>query len=96
MNPWTPIKEALPLKQLGKLGEESGELSSAVSRCIIQGVDELEPVTGKSNRLWLMEEIADVLASIDRVVVGQQLDTEFILNRAAMKRERLILWEGML
>lgn len=96
MNPWKPISDPLALKQLGKLGEESGELCSAVNRCIIQGVDQSEPVAGKPNKLWLEEEIADVLASINRVVVGQKLDLEFIMARAAMKGDKLVLWENML
>ena len=46
-NPWHPITDKVDLKYLGKLGEELNECGSAVSRCIIQGVDEREPVTGK-------------------------------------------------
>jgi hypothetical protein len=96
LNPWKPISNPLHLKQLGKLGEEASELCTVVSRCIIQGVDQSEPVTGKPNKLWLEEELADVLASIDRVMEGQNLDSEFILKRADMKRLRLIQWENML
>lgn len=52
------------VKILGKLLEELGELQSAAARCLIQGMDEREPVTGKQNRLWLQEELADVDAGI--------------------------------
>ncbi len=96
MNPWMPIKNPLELKQLGKLGEEASELGSAVCRCIIQGVNEQEPVTGKFNKVWLEEEIADVIASMNRVIKGQKLDLEFIMSRAAIKEARLVEWEGML
>jgi hypothetical protein len=63
LNPWRPMTRPIDLKHLGKLGEESNELGAAISRCIIQGIDEREPVTGKPNRQWLAEEIADVLAN---------------------------------
>lgn len=39
-NPWKPTKDIKEIKILGKLGEETGELSSAASRCIIQGIKE--------------------------------------------------------
>lgn len=64
ISPWHPIKDAVDLKHLGKLAEESNELGSAIARCIIQGVDECHPVTGKSNRSWLEDEMADVIAGI--------------------------------
>ena len=64
MNPWVPMTRPIDLKHLGKLAEELGELQSAVARCLIQGIDEVEPVTGKVNREWLREEIADVQAGI--------------------------------
>jgi hypothetical protein len=73
-NPWHPIDDKVDLKHLGKLGEELSELAAAsskcataVCRCIIQGVDEAEPVTGKVNREWLEDEIADVQANMDLV-----------------------------
>lgn len=68
MNPWVPITDIASLKRLSKLIEELGECSAAAARCIAQGVDGKEPVTGKVNRLWLTEEIADVLALIDKSI----------------------------
>lgn len=38
--PWHPEKDAVRLKHLGKLAEELNECGAAVSRCIIQGIDE--------------------------------------------------------
>lgn len=95
MNPWHPIKDAVQLKTLGKLGEELGECSAAVSRCIIQGVEGLEPVTGKSNRQWLEEEIADVIAGISLATELFNLDEAAIRARAAKKVEQLRAWHAM-
>lgn len=95
MNPWHPMTDAVDLKCLGKLGEELGECSAAVARCIIQGVYEREPVTLKRNDTWLSEEIADVLANIDLVCVRFHLDRDWITDRADRKRAQLTLWHGM-
>lgn len=96
MNPWIPITNTKDLKFLGKLGEELGEASSAVCRCIIQGLEEKEPVTEKVNKDWLEEELADVLANIELVTEHFQLDTIKILERSSKKKERLKIWHEAL
>ena len=95
LNPWHPMTDPVDLKHLGKLGEEAGELASAVSRCIIQGIDEAEPVTGKVNKEWLEDEMADVLASMSLVEEHFQLNIERILQRADNKMEHLRKWHVM-
>lgn len=59
-NPWKAESDPVKLAVLGKLAEELGELTAAVARCIIQGVDGAHPVTGKPNIDWLFEEHIDV------------------------------------
>lgn len=95
MNPWHPIQDPVDLKHLGKLGEELGECSAAVSRCIIQGVDQTEPVTGKLNRTWLEDEIADVLGNAQLVMERFSLDAKRIRERAEDKVKRLRTWHEM-
>jgi hypothetical protein len=92
-SPWHPITNPKHLKCLGKLGEELGECSAATNRCIIQGIDEVEPVTKKQNRLWLEEEIADVLVNIDRVMETFNLDQDRIQARAERKRPLIAAWQ---
>lgn len=94
-NPWHPMTDSVDLKHLGKFAEELGECCSAVSRCIIQGIDECEPVTGKPNRKWLQDEIADVCANLDLVIERFNLDTSAIEARAAKKRAHLKSWHDM-
>lgn len=94
-NPWHPITDQVDLQHLGKLGEETSELGSAVSRCIIQGVNECEPTTGKMNRVWLEDEIGDVLANIDLVVDRFGLDLNRILQRSSRKKLHLRQWHAM-
>lgn len=96
VNPWVPMTNLLDLKHLGKLGEECGELSAAVSRCIIQGINAAEPVTGKINRAWLEDEIADVLNNMNLVLEHFDLNAEKIRARVKRKRRLLRIWHGML
>lgn len=95
MNPWNPTQNKLDLKHLGKLVEEVNELGAATARCVIQGIEECEPVTGKSNRVWLQEEIADVEANIELVKKHFKLDREFILTRVIDKMSKLFDWHRM-
>lgn len=96
VNPWRPMSAPIDLKHLGKLAEELGECGAAVARCLIQGIDEAEPVTGKVNREWLEDEIADVLANFELVGAHFGLDAERIVERAKSKIERLRAWHAML
>lgn len=96
MNPWRPLTRPIDLKHLGKLAEEMAEAGAAVARCIIQGVDEKEPVTGKPNRQWLEEELADVLANIELVARHFELSRGAIDSRARRKVLQLRTWHAML
>ena len=86
----------LDLKHLGKLGEEVDELGSAIFRCIIQGIDEAEPITGKVNRHWVEDEIADVLANIELVSKHFGLDRKRIEDRMLRKMSHLRGWHSMI
>lgn len=94
-NPWHPMKDPVDLKTLGKLAEEAGELVSAASRCMIQGIDEAEPFTKKINRDWLQDECADVLANIQLVIERFELDQDAITARVVTKCQRLREWHEM-
>ncbi|MFZ5737706.1 MAG: hypothetical protein ACOY6K_12580 [Pseudomonadota bacterium] len=94
-NPWHPITDSIDLKHLGKFAEELNECGSAVARCIIQGVNECEPVTGKRNRDWLQDEIADVIANAQLVIDHFKLDSEAIHIRAARKQAHLKAWHDL-
>ncbi|RWE37459.1 hypothetical protein [Mesorhizobium sp.] len=95
-SPWTPETDPVRLKVLGKLIEEFSEGGSAAARCIIQGVNEAEPVTGKINRVWLEDELADALANIRRTIESLGLDHERINLRAERKYAYITRWlEGL-
>ena len=94
-NPWSPMSTPLDLKVVGKLLEELGEAVSAASRCLIQGIDEVQPITHKPNRLWLEEELADVMATIGVVINHFKLDQELITKRIDTKVKHLLWWNDM-
>lgn len=96
MNPWQPMVKPIDLKHIGKLGEECGELSAVVARCIIQGLRECEPVTGKINSEWLEEEIADVLANIELNLQHFKLNRDRVQARMSMKMHNLRIWHNQL
>jgi NTP pyrophosphatase (non-canonical NTP hydrolase) len=91
-SPWQPMRDPLELAFLGKLLEEVNELGAAISRCIIQGIDEREPVTGKPNREWLEDEVADVAAGVQLVGEHFNLDLDRIERRIDRKKAHLRQW----
>lgn len=96
MQAWIPMKDPHDVRHLVKLIEELGELTSAASRCLNQGIDERNPETGKSNKRWLQEEIADVLCQIARTTGHFDLNTQFITDRVEKKHEAMEEWTRLL
>lgn len=62
---WMPETDRIRLAVLGKLIEECNELCARAARCIIQGIHEVDPATGRTNRVELAREAADVTACIE-------------------------------
>ncbi len=92
-NPWHPMTNSVDLKHLGKLLEECGELVSALSRCLIQGINESEPVTGVVNKDWLENEIADVITGIE--LVEKRFGLMRLEGRIAKKTKHLSQWHNL-
>lgn len=96
ISPWRPMTKPIDLKHIGKLLEELGEATAAASRCAIQGIEESEPTTGKLNREWLEDELADVQANVQLVVAHFGLDWNRMAKRTGRKKVRLRQWHAML
>lgn len=95
MSKWTPTTDLMQLRRFGKLCEELGELSNVAARCIIQGIDEVDPGTGKVNRQRLEDEIADVLAQCYVTVEKLGLNCEAIDLRRSNKERQMAEWESL-
>jgi hypothetical protein len=92
--PWKPMTDSVDIRTLGKLGEESGELSQIICRSLIQGIDETDPKQNITNRVWLENEIADVFVNAQLVIERFNLDTDAIAVRMAEKEPKLRAWQG--
>ena len=92
---WIPITDQLMLRRMGKTGEECAELTAVTTRITIQGIDEVDPGTQKTNRQRLIEEIADVYAQLDANVEMLGLDADFIAQRRARKLGYMREWEAL-
>ena len=91
---WKPEPDVIIHQALGKACEEATELASILARCLIQGLDRSEPVTGKPNRQALFEEIADLDAAVQwlRELVQDDYDE----SRADRKLNGFRRWQRML
>lgn len=95
-NLWIPITDEIDLAHLGKLAEELGEAQVAVSRCIIQGMDSVDPKTGKVNRQALQDELADVAAQTRLNLSHFELNENEMRERGRIKRDHKREWHRML
>lgn len=94
ISPWHPTTNTQELKVGLKFLEELGESVSAMARCLMQGINESQPVTGKLNREWLQDEIADVIGNAHLVIEWYDLDREAIEQRATRKKVGLRIWHA--
>jgi len=92
---WTPTDDQLMLRRMGKLIEELNELSVVAARCIIQGIDEVDPSSQLVNKDRLEREIADVYAQLDCTVMALKLNQHFIFTRKKDKIGQMAEWESM-
>lgn len=95
MSKWKVTQDPLILRRMGKTGEELGELQNVISRIIIQGIDEIDPGTGKSNRKRLIEEIADVMVQCYVTIATLDLPQKEIDERINEKVSMMAEWERL-
>lgn len=93
---WMPERDVVLHQALGKLAEECNELAKIATRCMIQGFEESDPSTDKPNRTQLMEEVADVRATMRWLF--EVLDQPFKREspREARKFDGFMRWQAMI
>jgi len=96
LNPWQPERDPIRLALLGKLLEEVNELGAALARCLIQGIHESEPVTGKLNVDWLEDEMADVSGAAKLVIEHFELREGRMNARYDRKVQHLRAWHQLI
>lgn len=92
-SPWSPLKDPNEIKLIGKTLEELGELTQALSRSLIQGINEEMPDSKKTNRVWVEEEIADSLAMIYILMAVFKLNNDKMSDRARKKIAFFNSWD---
>lgn len=95
-SPWFPTTDEIELAIFGKLLEELGECSSILARCIIQGLGEKNPRTEKPNLQALLEEVADVIAGFDVLMLHLNVEPAELAARIAAKRDHLRSWHSLI
>jgi hypothetical protein len=95
-SPWQPERDPLSIAVLGKMLEEVNELGAALSRCLIQGIDEQEPQTGYPNRNWLEDEMADITATGYLLMTHFHLRSSRMEERCQNKIHFLLNWHAMI
>lgn len=94
MSRWVPDKDERQARRIGKTLEEAGELVAVLGRISIQGLDAIDPGTGKTNRQRLQEETADVAAQLSKTASYLKLDRQFIEARRDRKMNEMDEWEA--
>lgn len=94
MAKWQHTTDPLHIRRLGKTGEELAELLAVVSRCLIQGLDEIDPSSGKTNRQRFIDETADVRAQLNCNDRAFGLPIDEIERRIAKKETWMAEWES--
>jgi NTP pyrophosphatase (non-canonical NTP hydrolase) len=94
ITPWNVETDPVRVRRFSKFAEELGELQAVVARCISQGIDEIDPSSGKTNRHRLTEEIADVRAQALCTIKALNLDEILITIRTVDKIKGMQDWEA--
>jgi NTP pyrophosphatase (non-canonical NTP hydrolase) len=95
MNQWQPDDDANAARRIGKTLEELGELTAVLARISIQGIDAIDPSSGKTNRQRFEEETADVVAQINCNIDFSNMSTHELAARSANKQQQMGVWEGL-
>jgi hypothetical protein len=95
MNPWRPDDNPRQARRLGKTLEEAGELVSVLGRISIQGIDAIDPSSGKTNRQRFLDETADVMAqcTANMYTVMSDEERDYVRDRILVKRRQMAEWE---
>lgn len=86
---WIPEQNAVRLAVISKLQEETAELQTALARCVAQGIDGWNAKEGRTNRVWVEEEMADVRAMLHLMTekFDLRIDHTRMMEKLNHKRE---------
>lgn len=91
---WMPEQDQHRLAVLGKLIEELNEASKAAARCIIHGIEQTDPGTGRTNKQELQRELDDVTAAM--FVARERLQLWWDIERTDAKVAGFDRWHDLI
>lgn len=94
MQPWAPTLTPHQTRRAAKTLEELGELAAVLARIQIQGLDEIDLSSGKTNRQRFHEETADVIAQINCNFRAFDMPADAIDERVQAKELMMGEWEA--
>lgn len=94
MQPWKPDDNPHQARRIGKTLEEVNELGAVLARISIQGLDAIDPASGKTNRVRLEEELGDLEAQTILTIQALGLDYSRIAARSIEKQKQMAEWEA--
>lgn len=94
ISPWMPERNPLTVAMIGKLGEEASELAQRCFRILIQGLDQSDPDSKRTNSEELAREMSDVAACMH--VVHEKLKIYLMLGRRDDKVAGFERWHKMI
>ncbi len=94
ISPWMPETDTHTLAAIGKLAEEANELAGRIARIVIQGLEGIDPDSGKTNREEVEREIADVEAAV--VVAKYKLGLTVSDQRRSDKISGFYRWHDLI
>lgn len=92
---WVLEKSEKIRRRMDKTGEELSELNQVLHRINLQGIEGVDPSTGKKLIDMLHDETADVLAQLEMNEKWLKLDMCRINIRKKRKIEQMIEWEKL-
>ncbi len=72
-----------------------GALQAIAARCVIQGIEEVDPSSGKTNRVRFTDAVADTLTQVNRFIAHFNLDNNAIRLRVTEKKRQMAEWEAL-
>jgi hypothetical protein len=94
---WIPEPDPHVRAAVGKLAEELNEAAKVCARIAIQGIDGIDPASGRTNREELFRELADIMAATDvtEIFVPPPPTIDMAARRIG-KRNGFLKWHGMI
>lgn len=77
-------------ERIAILSEECGEVVQVCGKVLRHGMNSTNPFTNQENSELLHEEVGDILAAIELLIVKGDLDRECINNLAKYKLEKYL------